>query len=559
MSHLSDTQLSALLDDALGAAERAVCEAHLAGCEPCRTRLAEYAALDVSVGSALTHDPGDAYFASFAERVGARIAAADTPATTQATTSSWWALLFTSRGLQFAGGTAALVLTAGLAWLSLGQHSDLPGALRGGRSPRAGASAQNPVAHAPTLAPNALTAPGGAAASRADAASENAPPARGEAARSPERLQKAATSARHDQASPSREPSDLRSREVVAAPDLAGTPPEGQTARLDQLGTPENESHAAVGSALAPPSPPSAPAKATTPASETKQRAKAALGAVRALFRDVPSAPRVPAPAALAPKPATIVNTPAKDERQASGGRADELSVLASEQKEQQDTRCGVVRDRTGVPVAGAQVTVVGDHMSSVRSLADGSFCLPASKPGDSLSVLRVGYAPVRMVLTPASSLAIALDPIATLGARSGLTMGGRPALRLSPPPALDSPSAAPARDAFAAQSAAVRASVSAAREVTVSARREHSVAGYEQAAALWQTISTGVSLEPAFAARFQSLSALREAQRLEPSGERLARLRKGLESFVDDAPRTLPERATALRWRSELSGPAAR
>ena len=69
MNHLSDEQLSALLDDALPAGERAACDTHLAGCDACRARLAEISALEESLGKALTHDPGERYFADFAERV----------------------------------------------------------------------------------------------------------------------------------------------------------------------------------------------------------------------------------------------------------------------------------------------------------------------------------------------------------------------------------------------------------------------------------------------------------------------------------------------------------
>src|SRR5262249_60865388 len=75
MKHLTDEQLTGLVDGALSANARAACEAHLADCDACRARLAEASALDESLGRALTHDPGDAYFTDFAERVGRRIAA----------------------------------------------------------------------------------------------------------------------------------------------------------------------------------------------------------------------------------------------------------------------------------------------------------------------------------------------------------------------------------------------------------------------------------------------------------------------------------------------------
>ena len=70
MKHLTDEQLAARLDGSRSAdAER-----HLAGCAECRGRLAEFASLDEDLGRALEHDPGEAYFASFAARVGERIA-----------------------------------------------------------------------------------------------------------------------------------------------------------------------------------------------------------------------------------------------------------------------------------------------------------------------------------------------------------------------------------------------------------------------------------------------------------------------------------------------------
>ena len=52
-------QLSAFLDGALPASERAACETHLAGCDACRARLAEASALEASLGRALTHAPGE--------------------------------------------------------------------------------------------------------------------------------------------------------------------------------------------------------------------------------------------------------------------------------------------------------------------------------------------------------------------------------------------------------------------------------------------------------------------------------------------------------------------
>src|SRR5262245_65932152 len=123
MPHLTDQQCSALVDDVLSPTERTACEAHLADCDECRARLAALSALDESLGRALAHDPGDAYFADFAERVGRRIAtesAGRPDAAAKARRSPWeW---FTSPGsLRLAGSTAGLVLTAGIRSVRL-QH-----------------------------------------------------------------------------------------------------------------------------------------------------------------------------------------------------------------------------------------------------------------------------------------------------------------------------------------------------------------------------------------------------------------------------------------------------
>src|SRR4030095_3472822 len=67
---------SAHLATALTGAARAEVERHLEACPECRTALAEMLALDEGLDVALTHEPGDAYFETFARRVECRIRAA---------------------------------------------------------------------------------------------------------------------------------------------------------------------------------------------------------------------------------------------------------------------------------------------------------------------------------------------------------------------------------------------------------------------------------------------------------------------------------------------------
>jgi hypothetical protein len=76
MSHLTEAQRSALADGVLEGAARAAAERHLEACAECRAALAGLVAQDRALASTLEHDPGEAYFESFAGRVGGRIRAA---------------------------------------------------------------------------------------------------------------------------------------------------------------------------------------------------------------------------------------------------------------------------------------------------------------------------------------------------------------------------------------------------------------------------------------------------------------------------------------------------
>lgn len=129
MNHLNDDQLSARLDGALNASDDAAAGRHLDDCTQCRDRLAALSELDLSLRGALTHDPGEAYFASFADRVSEKIVAAPGTAAAEAHAPSsggglfgWWR---SPRALTFVGSTAALVAVAALALvLSRDQGAD---------------------------------------------------------------------------------------------------------------------------------------------------------------------------------------------------------------------------------------------------------------------------------------------------------------------------------------------------------------------------------------------------------------------------------------------------
>ncbi len=150
MTHLTPETLGALHDASLDARARAAAEAHLAGCAECRERLAELAAQDAALSRSLAHDPGEAYFATFADRVARRLAddarAGATPAL------SGWRLWLAPRRLAWAGSAVAVLIVAGIVAIQQEQPIRLP----------ASGSAARATAPTPVAAPYASAPPGAA-------------------------------------------------------------------------------------------------------------------------------------------------------------------------------------------------------------------------------------------------------------------------------------------------------------------------------------------------------------------------------------------------------------
>jgi hypothetical protein len=114
--HLTPDQLSALLDGALEARAREEAERHLAGCAPCREALAELATQDQMLQRALDHDPGEAYFESFAARVEDRMRAGGLRGAQQRVASGrglaeWFR---SPKKLAWVAGLAAVIAGAGV-------------------------------------------------------------------------------------------------------------------------------------------------------------------------------------------------------------------------------------------------------------------------------------------------------------------------------------------------------------------------------------------------------------------------------------------------------------
>ncbi|MCE9626485.1 MAG: zf-HC2 domain-containing protein [Candidatus Eisenbacteria bacterium] len=565
--HLADEQLSARLDGVLDAADEARIDSHLAGCEECAARLESFAALDGSLLDAIDHDPGDAYFADFADRVAARIAAdpkgeaalareaagvagsggaadADAPvpvAKPRATNPFAW--LFTPRGLAFAGSAAVLVAAVGLGVQWYGQRGAVVSTLAGSVATEQAAPSQSsdpaPQAmSAPVTDSMASTqaAPSAVATLDASAAKDAAPGTRPDR---PAVAQQAAPGtlplSPRAELAPGASRNVARARETerrstpapaLAPPPVATSAPAPASANVTQQ---EGVAMSEVGQSIESSKPKATSAPEAVPP-QPPARAKVTDALTQSLRENSPlgkSLGGAPAPAA------------AKRDLGFRGGRA-EASRMSLDAGVLTD-RCGLVRDTRGTPLAAAQVRVSGAQPANTRSGADGRYCFDAApRVGDTLIELHVGFEPVRLPITSIATLAVNMEPIGTLGDKGGMLTGF-------------ASKAAPTPDVYASQSDVVRAAVTAARAQAALAARERTAESYEKLVVLWDDVAERTSGAATYDARFRSLSALHEAHAIAPESARADRLRHAIESFVAATPRTLPERATVLRWQQEL------
>jgi len=538
MTHLTDDQLSALLDDALPAPERAACDAHLAGCEACRARLAETSAADASLRGALEHDPGEAYFESFADRVAARIAAAPAGNARREPGGRppFWRWLLSPSGLALVGSSAALIAVAGISWVQFRDRDDAGRAL-----PEAVQGMPPSTASAPTVAPRSevregLEAPS-ASLDAEGSAPGAAPLAAGEArARRVERL-----------ASGEEVPVTDRARTANEAAEPSGGSPLAQAKRRALAPATGAQAPAGASSGLA-----AAPPPSEAPARAERESARSPVASAEA------TTPPASTPPATVAKSLTAADRSAPAARQEVQGSPS----LAIAPEARATPAGGTVLDSRGAPVAGARITVVNDLARSSRSGPDGRFTLPRLAAGDTLSVLRVGFEPARVVVTESGPVAVRLEPVGPLAPEDPLrpkagapSFGGASQGLVAPPTAKRTAAPAPAPDVYADAPPAVREAVERARVALAGARRDRSAAGLDEAVAQWERVAASVVGAGEWDARFQALSARREALSLAPSETRLAFFRARLTAFLATAPDSLPERATAQRWQTELLG----
>ncbi len=527
MNHLTVEQLSALMDDALPATERAALEAHVASCEMCRTALEELRAADVLFAETHLHDPGDAYFATFAARVAERIGAAGRPAAAADAaheaageiepdaladalpparpareTSPWYDIgswFRTPRRLVWVGGVAAVIVAAGVV-LMIARESGVP-ELRDAKLLERGAQSDAP--------PAAPAAPGASGAPSATAPSATAPEAAAPQAARQRPLPAPDADAAGGNEATSRPAAPARVREMKQGPGgepLPVAPPRG-----------------VPGFAREAPPPP-APAPGESIRIRRDRRAQPLAGTAEGEAKQEESKPRAEAPRAgtdaLAPPPAV-----AKSLSPGGAAGAGRMSL------EQQGGACGAVVDAKGRPVAKAQV-VVGARGVTATSADDGRFCFDLPAGDYDLTVFAVGFTPLRRTVSfgdPEAPVRLVLRTVEVLPPPAQ----GAPAPPPPPPPAafafegLD-PAVVP-RDL----PDSVRTRWEDAQRVMGDAVRERSAVRFDAAAEAWNAVAAALlpgeartmALEHRADARYAAWTIEPTGPRREEAGEALRQL----------------------------------
>jgi Carboxypeptidase regulatory-like domain/Putative zinc-finger len=521
MKHPGADQLGAYLDGALNDPTRGETERHLAECAPCRTSLEELRMLDADMSAALTHDPGEAYFETFAARVEDRIRAeglAGAGARARSGLGSW----FTSpRRLAMVGAVAVVVIGAGLVVL---------------------VSREGPLQRLRAPAPaTRLDAPAGGPQEARLRDAEQAP--------SDDAFRAADGTAGNERAP------------VGSSSGRAAEPTHAYEVRRNEAGedVPVKEGRRAI--FAQPPAAPPAPAggegvrvskpqqaepMAAAPAREEAAMQKAAKSSVAAERQSTDELNRLKAQN-VAPATGDTRALTEGDMKQHSGALEASGPPV-----------CGVVRDRAGRPVAGADVTVA-ETGASARTGPDGRFCVRAPAGPHTLTVLALGYHETRRAVDRArdsGELALALDPVAVLGGPAPPRVaGGAPA----PPPTTFTRMLEP-EDAFSVLPDAPRAIArdaqragGRARDETRAGQSSSAAVQWDTAAATWARLLPQVKGDLEIATRHELAIARFSAWESWPTHARQLAADEALRLYVQRAPAG-PQRVQAEEWLRRLA-----
>jgi hypothetical protein len=478
VTHLSSDQLSAFLDQRLEprAMERA--EHHLNECSSCRDALAGLEAQDQMLARSLDHDPGEAYFESFADRVGERLRA-ESLAGAQKRHGGQLAAIFRSpRRVAMLATVAAVVVGAGVVLMSVKETEFAQ--LRAGKGVQMAQRAPTDQA-APSS--GEVSTP---AENEAEMRAKDTGPAT-EVPMSPGVDQKGFAAPPRDLAGAKRQvdkdagsvyPPPAATLEKKAAP----APSANQVApnRLREVRRDANGEEVMVPNAeldrlryQAKPAP--TPAPAGGPVHVTKQlRAEP--------MRETQQAPQLQFQAEEAKLKTQKIPTQGQ-----ALAMKDEAAAAASR-------ICGDVRDPLGRGVAGAQV-ILRETGIGAPTDAQGHFCLDAPAGTKTLAVMAVGYQPADLTVQLGANeqyASIQLAPVSTTGTLGNITRGFADSRggAVAPGGALNVRGARPGETAFNVTetlSRAARGAMDNARKLSAASTRANTAAAAQAAAGEWE------------------------------------------------------------------------
>ncbi len=554
MSHLTPEQLSAHLDGVGTAAERADAERHLGACAECRDALAALAALDASLGRALAHDPGDAYFERFADRVEQRLRAEGLHGAQQRgrdPRERWWVdWLRSPRRLAWLGAMAAVI--GGAAIVLVTSREDRMSALDAGRvarESRVDGSAPAPEAgdrQRVAGADERAAQPGGATGS--SEAGGGSPAASGAVPMTQATGNDAAM--RPSDTAPTPGPREKAEAASPAAPSAAplaanapGAEPKGATgappARLMEVRKDASGDYVPVnppaGTARLAPPPAAAPEpKPGEPMRVRKQNFAQPLGSGAAVSPPTEAGADAGAPSAMSAESGT-----------AAAGESE---------------LCGSVADVSHRPLSGASITLVGLGRVTFSG-PDGRFCMSAPEGDHELLVSAVGFGDRRVQVRVAGERAevqVALDAVSVLGDRAKIASGARvPGIAsglVAPPRAGALALEGATADPFAALPDSVRLAARDAQRLTVAATTQNTASAYELAAGRWEAVLASVppTGPAAVSARYHIAEARYGAWRATPTTARATGAARALDAYLASAP-SGAQRDLAMRWRAAL------
>jgi hypothetical protein len=558
VKHLTSDELSATLDRAFTGrvAERA--ERHLAECEACRGALAALAAQDASLRPALTHDPGEAYFERFADRVEERIRAAGLAGAPAGGQGFDLGRFFRSpRSLAWAGAAAVVVVGAGLA-LMAGREVRPPDLRDRDLAERAqqvapdGAKEREvtpPAETAPEAAPPSATAgrerDDAARRMKGDAApqSQEEMVARGASIADEERAEPGALDRRGTRSTVTTgRRVDRLTAPPPATPLAPGLASPGRAVEVQRNEVGEDVPVRRPGDRLS--APPPSPA-ATGLAEQFRKKLAAeplkdakTLGTTRALSSGAVKSESTSSGFLFASPPtATPLAAPSSSETS---------QTLAGEGLAVGEGRlCGEVLDAAGRPVAGAQVSVADVGRTSTTD-ARGAFCLDAPAGEHPLSVMAVGFGASRQTVLVGRDVAavrVTLEAVSVLGERRGAVSGPVPLPRMQAKPPAEP------RDDYAALTDTTRSIVRAAQQLEATATARRSAGLFDAAAAGWERALRRLADGPLELETRRHLAEARyRAWETRPNGRRASAAVEALTAYALRTPAG-PEREQATRW----------